>query len=112
MPENVPVYEKTGGTLLGAILTIASAVLGLLPSLVQGVENLFNLKGAVPQSGAQKADTVANLAQNALVLAGVIDAGHFGQPEMNLVANVRDALVTYFNTKGIFQTSSGKPVTP
>ncbi len=72
-------------------------ILTLIPSLVGAIEGLFK-----PKTGPAKLNAVINLAEQALLLAGIVDPKHIGDAERALFVDVSNAIVKYNNAKGIF----------
>lgn len=82
---------------------IVRAVITLIPMLVKGVESFKNW-GA--KAGADKLNTVTQMALNGLAVAHVIDPQHIGEPETTLVQDVSNAIVKYYNARGVFTKSA------
>lgn len=82
---------------------IVRAVITLIPMLVKGVEGFKNWGN---KAGADKLNTVTQMALNGLAVAHVIDPQHIGEPETTLVQDVSTAIVKYYNKRGVFTTSA------
>lgn len=78
-------------------MNIEQLVVTFAPTVIGLVERLFSKK---PKSGPQKKALVLNIIQTAIAGAIGIDSGAFGAPEQELISEVNDAVVKYYNAKG------------
>jgi hypothetical protein len=78
---------------------IISAVLALIPGIVQAVETLFANR---PKSGTEKLNASVQLVLQGLAVGHIIDPQHIGQPETDLATEISNAIVKYNNARGIF----------
>ena len=89
------------------ILLFLPKLLISLPSIIMGIEKLFEVK---PKSGEEKFALVQSLALDGINLAAGIDP--VAVPASATSAFVKDiinAIVKYFNAVGVFKTTSGIP---
>jgi hypothetical protein len=82
---------------------IVRAVITLIPMLVKGVESFKNWGS---KAGSDKLNTVTQMALNGLAVAHIIDPTKIGEPETTLVQDVSNAIVKYYNKRGVFTTSA------
>jgi len=82
---------------------IVTAVLTLLPGIVQAFETLFSKQ---PKSGAQKLNAGVQLTLQGLAVAHLIDPQQIGQPETDLATEISNAIVKYNNARGVFAHTS------
>ena len=78
---------------------IISAVLALVPGIVQAVETLFSKQ---PKSGSEKLNASVQLVLQGLAVGHIIDPQQIGQPETDLATEISNAIVKYNNARGIF----------
>jgi len=85
----------------GCEMNFILPLLQFIPSLVHGVESLVG-HNSQPLSGEQKLQTVVQMVMTGLTAAGVVLPNEVGDKEKQLVTDVTNDVVAYFNAKGIF----------
>lgn len=83
---------------------ILQAILMFGPGIITAVESLFSHK---PKSGSEKLNASVQLILQGLAVGHIIDPQHIGQPETDLASDVSNAIVKYYNARGVFLTSAG-----
>ena len=80
-------------------LLIVQLAMTVGPSVVQAVEHLFGHKPKGSASGT-KQQAALQMVQAGIITALELDPAAFGAPEKQLITDVNDSIVRYYNAKG------------